>query len=192
MAVFLGVVVLGEIVTLQMYLGILLILVGVGLVGWNPWQSRYSKTSFSNIGAKGILLGVGAGACYGISPLMIKMALNSFSSPLAAVLISFVGAAVVHALFHVKGNKRELLLTMDRGTFWWFSLSGLLVVFAQISRFFALSMAPISVISPLFDISPILVIMLSFIFNRKLEVFNKTVIFSAVIVVIGSLLLVSG
>ncbi len=191
-AVSLGVIVLGEVVTLPMFLGILLIVVGVGFVGWNPWQSRQSKTSFASLGPKGILLGVGAGVCYGVSPLMIKMALNSFSSPIAAVLISFAGAAVVHALLHVKGDKRKLLLNMEKRTFWWFFLSGLLVVFAQLSRFLALSMAPISVISPLFDVGPLMVIGLSFIFNRKLEVFNKSVIIAAIFVIAGTLFLLWG
>jgi drug/metabolite transporter (DMT)-like permease len=191
-AVALGVIVLGEVVTVHMLLGILLIAAGIGIVGWNPLQSRQSKTSFLNIGPKGILIGLGAGACWGISPLMIKMALNSFSAPLAAVFISFIGAAVVHALLHIKGDKRKLLLTMDKRTFWLFSLSGLLVVCAQLSRFFALSTAPISVIAPLFDTTPLMVIGLSYIFNRKLEVFSKSVIVSAVIVVAGSLILLWG
>ncbi len=192
MAVSLGVIVLGEVVTWPMLLGIILIVGGVGLVGWNPWQARQSEASLFRIGPKGILIGLGAGACWGISPLMIKMALNSFSSPIAAVFISFIGAAVVHALLHAKGDKKKLLLTMDKRTFWLFSLTGLLVVFAQLARFFALSMAPISVISPLFDVSPLMVIGLSFMFNRKLEVFSKSVIISAVIVVVGSLLLLWG
>jgi drug/metabolite transporter (DMT)-like permease len=192
MAVALGVIVLGETVTVPMLLGIILVVAGVGLVGWNPWQSRQSKTSFANLGPKGILTGVGAGVCFGVSPLMVKMALNSFSSPIAAVFISFSGAAVLHAILHVKGEKRALLLRMDNRTFWLFSLSGLMIVFAQLSRFFALSMAPISVITPLFDVSPLMVIALSFFFNRKLEVFSKTVIIAAVIVVAGSLLLIYG
>ncbi len=191
-AVALGVVVLGEVVTGQMFLGILLIVAGVGLIGWNPWLPRQDKISFAGLGPKGILLGVAAGASFGVSPLMIKMALNSFSSPIAAVFISFVGAAIVHALIHVKGEKRKLLFTMDRRTFWLFSLTGLLVVFAQLSRFFALSMAPISVISPIFTVSPLMLIMLSFFFNRKLEVFSKSVIIAAVFVVAGSLLLLWG
>ncbi|MFC1968326.1 EamA family transporter [Chloroflexota bacterium] len=188
-AVSLGVVVLGEVVTGKMLLGILLIVAGVLFVGGNPLQSRQSKTSSANMSPKGILLGVGAGVCYGLTPLMIKMALNSYSSPIAALFISFCGASIIHALLNVKGDKRKLLLTIDNRTFWLFSVSGLLVVLAQISRFFALSMAPISIISPLFAVNPLLVIPLSFVFNRKLEVFSKWVIVSAVIVVAGSLLL---
>ncbi|MFC1962934.1 DMT family transporter [Chloroflexota bacterium] len=191
-AVFLGVVVLREVVTGQMLMGILLLVAGVGLIGWNPWQSQQNKTSFASLGPKGILLGVGAGVCFGVSPLMIKIALNSFSSPIAALLIAFVGAAIAHVLLHAKGDKRKLLLTMNRRTFWLFSLSGLLVVFAQLFRFLAFSMAPISVITPIFSVSPLMLIILSFIFNRKLEVFNKSVIVAAVIVVTGALLLLWG
>lgn len=191
MAVTLGVVVLGEVLTGKSLLGILLIVTGVVFLGWTPWQSN-SKTSFAKLGAKGILTGVGAGLCYGVSPLMIKMALNSFSSPIAAVFISFVGAAVVYALSHVKREKKELLLTMDQRTFWMFSLAGLLVVFAQLSRFLALSMAPISVISPLFDVNPLLIIPLSYLFNRKLEIFSKSIIISTIVVAAGSFLLLSG
>jgi drug/metabolite transporter (DMT)-like permease len=192
MAVFLGVVVLGETVTGTMLFGLLLILLGVGLVGWTPWQPRGGKNSFLQIGPKGVLLGIGAGVCYGISPLMIKMALNSYSAPLAAVLITFVGAAAVFAVSSMAGRKRAELFTMEKATFWWFVISGLVVVLAQVSRFLALSMAPISIVSPLFDTSPIMVVILSFFFNRKLEVFSKSIVFSAIVVVIGSLFLIWG
>ncbi|MBM2831229.1 MAG: hypothetical protein HW414_281 [Dehalococcoidia bacterium] len=190
-AVGLGVFVLGEVLTGKALAGILLIVAGVVLVGWNPWQTGKSKTSFGNMSLKGILTGVGAGVCYGISPMMIKMAYSGLSSPIAAAFISFVGAAAVYAFLHARGDKRELLVTMDSRTFWWFTIAGLLVVFAQLARFFALSMAPISVISPLFDVNPIMIVGLSYIFNRKLEVFSKSVIFSTVIVVAGSFLLLS-
>ncbi len=188
-AVSLGVLVLGEVVTGKMLMGILLIVAGVVFLGWNPWQSPESKTSVVNLSIKGILIGVGAGVCYGLSSLMIKMGLNSFSSPLAAVFIAYAGAAVIHALLHIKGDKRNLLLTMDNRTFWFFFLTGLLVVSAHIFSFFALSMAPIVIISPIFSINPLGTIALSFIFNRKLEVFSKSVIISAAAVVVGSFLL---
>ncbi|MDP2744377.1 MAG: EamA family transporter, partial [Dehalococcoidia bacterium] len=90
------------------------------------------------------------------------------------------------------GRKRAELFTMEKATFWWFVISGLVVVLAQMSRFLALSMAPISIVSPLFDTSPIMVIILSFFFNRKLEVFSKSIVFSAIMVVIGSLFLIGG
>ncbi|MFC1962722.1 DMT family transporter [Chloroflexota bacterium] len=190
-AVSLGVFVLGEVVSLPMLLGILLIVAGGGLVG-GTWQPLQSSTSSVSLSPKSILMGVGAGVCMGVSTLMIKVALNSFSSPIAALFISFIGGAIVHVIIHAKGDKRILLLNMDKGTFWLFSLIGLLVVFAQLSRYFALGMSSISVVSPIFSVTPLMVLGLSYIFNRKLEVFSKSVLIAAVIVVIGSLLLLWG
>ena len=44
--------------------------------------------------------------------------------------------------------------------------------------------------SPLFNTSPIFALLLSFVFNRRLEIFSKTVIIGTVMAVAGGILLV--
>jgi len=70
-----------------------------------------------------------------------------------------------------------------------FVLNGLLAGGVNLLRYLALNLSPASVVSPLFSTSPIFLLGLSFLFNRKIEVFGRFVVIGIIAVVIGSVLL---
>jgi uncharacterized membrane protein len=54
----------------------------------------------------------------------------------------------------------------------------------------ALGLAPASVVAPLVSITPVFLLVFSFLFNRKLEIFSRSVIIGTVTVVMGTILLI--
>ncbi len=189
-AVILGLSLLRETLTWELAAGVLLIIGGVTLAGLAPQKSRSSNRMLSGIPRRAILFGLGAGLSWGISPILVKIGLGDSGSPLAGVFISYSAATIVIGALLWNRNKRAALASMKAKTVGLFVSTGLMSSTAQLMRYTALSLAPVSVIAPLFSINPIFVLVLSFIFNRKLEVFNTNIIIGTIIVVIGSLLLI--
>ncbi len=189
-AVTLGISVLGEVVTWQLIVGVLLIILGIMVAGVNPQTLRSGQDLFSGIPRKAFLLGIGAGVAWGLTPVLVKLGLGDSGHPVAGVFISYSAATIVLSTSLWNHNRRAALVGMESRAIGLFGLSGLLSAIAQLFRYIALSIAPVTVVAPLFSISPVFLLILSFLFNRKLEVFHSTVIIGAIAVVAGSILLV--
>ncbi|MFC1902859.1 EamA family transporter [Chloroflexota bacterium] len=189
-SLILGLSILGEPFTWKLLAGVLLIVGGLIVTGLNPQMLCGKQRLFANIPRKAILLGLGAGLAWGISPILVKMGLESSNSPVAGVFIAYSAATIVLGISLWNQDRRATFADMKKGATGFFLLSGLLSSIAQLMKYIALSMAPASLVVPIFSISPIFVVILSFLFNRKLEVFNAPVIIGTIAVVIGSILLV--
>tara|TARA_B100000809_G_C14901830_1_gene446549 strand:- start:182 stop:502 length:321 start_codon:yes stop_codon:yes gene_type:complete len=71
----------------------------------------------------------------------------------------------------------------------WFVLSSLLTFSAQLSRYLALAVAPVTVVVPLMRTVPIFVQVFSFLINRNLEVFSTAVVIGILCTVAGTIFL---
>ncbi len=188
-AVVLGVSMLGEPLSWQLIIGVLLITGGVVATGLNLQTLRGNQSLTSGIPRKAILFGIGTGLAWGISPILIKLGLGESGSPVAGALIAYLAATVVLSISLLNRNRRTALFSMPGRAVAFFCLSGLLSSTAQLMKFIALSMAPASVIAPLFSMSPVFAIVLAFLLNRKLEVFSSTVIMATIAAIVGAILL---
>ena len=189
-AVILGISVLGESFSWQLVVGVLLIIVGLIVTGLNPQMLRSGRKLFSGIPSKAYLLGLGVGLSWGVSPIMMKLGLSDSNSPVAGAFIAMAAAAVVASTLLWKSDKRKTLVGMKKGTLGFFCLAGLLGATSGLMFFVALSFGAASVVTPLFNTTPIFTLFFSYVFNRKLEVFGPTVIIGIIAVVIGSILLI--
>ncbi len=187
---FLGISVLSEQLTWELALGILLIVTGVVVIGLNPQVFRSGHGIPSSIRRKAFLFGIGAGILWGISPILVKLGLQDSASPVAGVFISYSAATITLGISLLSQKRRAIALSMKREAIGFFCLAGLFAGTAQLMKYIALSTAPASVIVPIFSISPVFLLLLSFLFNRKIEVFNPLVITGTIAVVIGSILLI--
>ncbi len=188
--VIFGVSLLNEPLTWNLVAGVLLIVCGIIVMGLNPQMFRSGQGLFSGIPRKAFLLGISVGLCVGISPILVKMGLSGSSSPVVGVFISYTAANVILGLSLVNRDRRVAISNMKIGTIGLFILSGLFVSASQLLRYTALSMAPASRVAPIFAISPVFVLTFSFLFNRKLEVFNAPLIAGTIAVIVGAILLV--
>jgi len=189
-AVSLGIFLLGEPLTWPIVAGVLLIVGGITIAGLGPLRHETGHVLVPSIPRKAIIFGLFAGLSFGISPILVKMGLEGSHYPVAGVFISYSAATIVWSILALNRNRREELLGMQVKTVSTFAVVGLLSSTAQLMRYIALSSAPVSIVAPLFNTSPIFALLLSFVFNRRLEIFSRTVIAGTVLVVAGGLLLV--
>jgi len=182
-----GIAFLGEALTGRLAIGILLTVCGVGIVSLGLKAVTEDKR-FSQLPPKGIYYALLAGFFFGISPVFIKMGLHEPCSPIAALFVAYsaASAALVTRLFSQR--KRDALFSIEGMVFQMFFWSCLLTSTAQILRFIALSLAPVSVVTPLVHTAPVFLLIFSFLFNRKIEVFNSAVVGGVIITLAGAIL----
>jgi drug/metabolite transporter (DMT)-like permease len=189
----LGFFILGEQVTKGMALGSALIIIGPILQVWpkageDSANARESNSS-PRISAKGITAALTTGVCFGVSPLFIKWGLQQGGSALAGTFLSYSSAMVLLGATMVSTVRREAVVHMERRALLWFVLSGLFVALAQLLRYIALKVSPISVAGPLTATSPMFLLLLSFMVNRDMESFRWNVLLGAMLVVAGAAIL---
>ena len=86
-------------------------------------------------------------------------------------------------------ERRDEIVKMERQALLWFTWSGIFVGLATLCRFTAFKYSQISVVGPLTATSPVFLILLSLIINRKVESFRLNVILGGIMVVAGAALL---
>ncbi|MDP2643897.1 MAG: EamA family transporter [Desulfobacterales bacterium] len=189
-AVSLGLFLLNEPVGWKVVVGVLFIIFGITITGLNPKMFDKGARLFSDMPRKALFYGFGTGFFWGISPILIKLGILSGGPPMAGVLVSFLTATLVMALSLFHRQRREELWSMPGKAVLLFAGAGLLSSAANLARFFALSVAPASIVAPLVATAPVFVLILAFLFNRKLEVFSMNVIIGCVTTVMGGILLI--
>ncbi|MBI2831866.1 MAG: DMT family transporter [Chloroflexi bacterium] len=190
--VLLGFLVLGEQMSRNTVTGALLIIIGPALLAWP--QSRKTSNSKQSadsprLSRQGIASALLTSVFFGSSPLLIKWGLAEGGSPLAGTFISYSSAALIFGITMLNQEKKNEIIHMERHAIGWFLLAGVLGGLAQLFRYVALNLSPISIAGPLNGTGPVFLLALSFALNRKTEVFGINVILGAILVVTGAVLL---
>ena len=189
-AVVLGISLLGEPLTWRLVLGVFLLLFGLMITAINPEMLHDRKKILSGIPAKAYLMGLALGIAWGISPVLVKLGLGDSSSPVAGVFISYAAASIALSLFLWNRSSRATINELSFRTTAFFCVGGMFSSTAQLLKYVALSLGAVSMVTPVFSLSPILILLLSFLFNRKLDVFGIQVVIGVFTAVVGTLLLV--
>jgi drug/metabolite transporter (DMT)-like permease len=79
--------------------------------------------------------------------------------------------------------------TMDNRLFKVFIGASLSAFIAQLLRFWALSIAPVTIVNSLQRVGIVFTLGLSYWFNRSLEIFSKRMLFGVAISLVGSVML---
>jgi drug/metabolite transporter (DMT)-like permease len=147
------------------------------------------KSIQSLIGNKGNIwmgyaAGIGAAVAYGASQTVGKHVTSEFATPLVGTAFSLVfGFLYVSVMFH-RHIPNDLRTSPRRG-FLWFGLSGIASASGVTLLYFALSNAPLVVVSPVVAINPLITLTLAHFFLHKLEKITKRTIMGTVLVVLG-------
>ncbi|MFC1961898.1 EamA family transporter [Chloroflexota bacterium] len=187
-SVSLAVTLLGEPLTWELAVGVSLIVFGLAITNFNPLMFKGGRDSPSYIPFKAYLLGLVIGLAWGVSPILIKVGLGNSGTPIAGAFIAHAASTLSFIPLLFEHQKRASLTTMKRGALGYFFAAGLFAATAQILRYTALGLGPASIVAPLFSIAPVFALMLSFLLNRRLEIFNRNVVFGTIIVIIGAVL----
>lgn len=174
--------------------GILLLVLGpvVMVRGLRRGGGRKNpKAGFTPRYAEGIFWGLVCAFGYGTSPLFIRAGLagGGLVDSIAAGLVSYGAATVVvGAIILLPGNIPHVM-RLERTNAKWFAASGLFVFLAQVFRYMALAIAPVSVVVPVQRLSVVFRVVFSWTLNRDHEVIGAPVIVGIAISLLGALAL---
>jgi drug/metabolite transporter (DMT)-like permease len=183
-AVLLAVILLGEHLRLLQLFGIAAIVAGVILMYRGQWQA------FTMRGLWLLVLPLGSSAIRGFVQPVIKLGLERWHSPIAAVVIGYtVSSAVLILAALVQGHTPEQ--NFDRRSALWFAAVGLCNGSAVLSMYVALGCGPVLLVSPLIATYPLVTLLLSFKFWRRERVDAQLIAAVTITVGGGVLLLVT-
>ena len=141
--------------------------------------------------AEGYLWALLSATGYGISPVLVRLALEdkALEASLAGGLISYGAAALVFALILLLPGQWRHVRALDRGAAKWLTISGVCVCFAQMLRYMALALAPVSVVTPIQRLSLVFRLYFSRIINPEHEQFGGRIVAATVVSLLGALAL---
>ena len=194
--------ILGEHLTLLRIMGIGLVVLGPALtydrthhrtpdtIAGAPIE-RSKRTIFQPNYAEGYLFALLSSTGYGISPVLVRLALENktLEAGVAGGLISYAAAAVAFAVVLLLPGQWRHVRALDRGAAKWFAISGVCVCFAQMLRYMALALAPVSVVTPIQRLSLVFRLYFSRIINPQHELFGGRIMAATVVSLLGALAL---
>lgn len=181
----LAVAILNESVTPVRLLGILLVVAGVSVTSLET-AAEASGGTRREAGLM-MLAPVGAAVFYGVEPVFVKLGLRRGTPALVGLAVMAVAAAVAFLGYRWAQGKRGLSVPTGGAGFRWSVAAGVVGAVAYLAYLGALSVAPVVVVLPVFQTTPLLVAALSFVFlTRRLEAVTWRLGAAAAMVVAGA------
>jgi len=194
--------VLDEVLTPLRLVGIALVIIGPALTHVRrrkpPAAANVDETSITDAPrkvpiftpryAEGYLFAIFSAVGYGVSPILIRLGLESkgIGSSLSGGMISYLAATLVFALVLFRPGQLREVLEVKREPAKWFTFSGILVCLSQMFRYMALAIAPVTVVTPIQRLSIVFRLVFSWLLNREHEVFGGRVVVGIVVSLIGA------
>lgn len=185
-ATVLAVVFLDETLTIAHFVGIVCIVGGVVVLSWETASSEPDQ-SLRDVGLS-LSLPVAAAAAVGAEPIFVAIGLAEGTPPLPGVMVMAVTATLgfVAYLVMVRVPVRVPLRSPALG---WYVGAGISSTIALVTYFAALQVAPVVVVVPLLQTTPLVVAVLSALFlPQRLEQVTVSVVAASVVVVLGAIL----
>lgn len=194
-ALGLAIIVLGERLTPLKIIGIVLIVIGPVIAVPTRRDTAARRPTAGEVPFRPKLLegytwAVMSATGYGLSPVLIRLGLSGMhGASFAGGLISYSAATVFFSLFLIPRGRLAHVLSMERRALPWFVNSGFFVFLAQMFRYLALSIAPVTVVSPVQRLSGIFRIIFTTLLNRDYEVINSRLVIGTVVSILGAITL---
>jgi len=204
----LAIVILGETLTPLRALGIALVLLGptFTLREGKPAAHKAEATqdseraaglsiaghpAFRPSYAEGYFWALMSATGYGLSPILVRIGLEGkgLAVSVAGNLVASLAAVTVMALFLLPPRQLRHALAVGREPAKWFTLSGILVAISQLFLYMAMSIAPVTVVSPINRLSILFRLYFSRLLNPKHEVFGGKVVLGTVVSLAGAVVL---
>lgn len=192
---------LGETLTTQKLLGLILIVIGgtqlsrsredarsLGLGSIEGPVEPPSRTQRLLRVRPGIVFPLLAGLAYAASDLVVKEALNRLGHPRFGAMIGMGSALLVWTVATLVAPplRRQLRMGSDFG---WLVVSGVLAGLALINLFTALDVGDVTVVSPITASQPLAVFLFSWILLRKFERLTPAIVLSGCSIVAGTIII---
>ena len=121
----------------------------------------------------------------------MRLALENrgLQASLAGGLISYIAAVAAFALLLLLPGRWRHVRALEPGAAKWFAVSGVCVAFAQMLRYMALTLAPVTVVAPIQRLSIVFRLYLSGIINPDHEMFGGRIVAATLVSLLGALAL---
>ena len=182
-ATAIAVTVLHEQPTLPVYAGTVLIVASV-------WAISLGQSGQTNWRLLDILFPLGAALVSAISQSLRKQGLNILPDPFVAT-VTVTSVTLTLLIIFLLATRRTGQLRMGPESFRFFFIAALMAISAQISNFIALSRADVSVIIPLLNTTPFFTVLFSALFLRRMETITPRIVFGAILMVAGVVIITS-
>jgi drug/metabolite transporter (DMT)-like permease len=184
----LGILFLGEPLTIYLILALVLVFGGIILISRTGNSGTKQPGMPEGSRVRGVLTTLGAALCWGISPALVKVGLQEVNSPILATFISYAAASIVVGILLLHPDNNDKLRHLERPSLIPIVIAAVFNATAHLLRYIALAHSPVSLVAPLINsINGLLVFPLSFLINRKIETFNLRIILGAIAVIGGVL-----
>ncbi len=186
-AMFLGVVFLGEKLTVLLAAGAVLVVGGCVLVALSRVRGAVAQTWTRH--AAGIGLALGSAFAMALSAALTRVVVHEFPSPLGANFYASL-IALPSFLPVIAGRPLRSVAHWSSRHWWYTWLVGLVSAIGTTCGYFALRHAPVVVVQPIAQARPLFVLLISWIFLQAHESVGWRIAAGAVAIVAGTALLV--
>lgn len=138
----------------------------------------------------GYVYGVLTALCFGLSPILIKEGYVNLDSPVIGLSSGIASATLLFVLYLLPLRGWGDLLTMNRRALLFLTLSGLFVILGTIAKWLALQQAPVVLVIPLIQTTPLFTILFSLLFFRGSERITARVWWGGLLIAAGGVLVV--
>jgi drug/metabolite transporter (DMT)-like permease len=128
---------------------------------------------------------------YGLSPVLVRMGLENqgIGVAFAGGLVAYIAATAVFSVVLLWPGQWKHVWSTDREAAKWFTFSGFLVFCSHMFLYMAMSVAPVTVVSPINRLSILFRLFFSRLLNPQHEIFGGAVILATVVSMAGAVLL---
>lgn len=181
---FLAVLFLNEVLFLQDWLGILLVVAGVIFVEASSRNINGGKVSFRHH----LIFPILGGLTLGVGSIIRKYALDISDLPIFGVAVAYAFSLLPYILMLTFSNstRKSISLKRDVRLFW---TAGIGQAISWILTFYALSYTQVSVATPLFSTEPIFVVFFAYLYLRGLERMSHKILLSIILTMLGIVLI---
>jgi drug/metabolite transporter (DMT)-like permease len=182
----LAVLLLNEILSLENWVGILCIVLGVVFVEMSSREINSGDKS----ARKNLIFPILGGLTLGISSIIRKYALDVYNAPVLGVAVAYTFSFLPYLLILMlsASTRKELSLKRDFRFFW---IAGIGQALSWIFSFYSLSYEEVSIITPLLSVEPLFVAFFAYLYLREVERVSPKLVASIILTVFGVVLVIA-
>jgi drug/metabolite transporter (DMT)-like permease len=184
-ASIIAILLLGEVLSAENWIGLLCIVVGVIFIG------RYinnDNTQTNGASRKGVVVSTLGAFALASGQIVRKEGINIYNQPLLGTAIGYSTSLMVYlVIMGLSGETRSRKYSRkDLQMFW---KPGIGIAVGWLLSFFALSQEMVSIVVPILQVELLFILLFAYIFLRKLEKFSFKVVASAFLIITGVIVL---
>src|SRR4030042_2962952 len=183
-AVSMALIFLDEPLTLFLVVGIMSVLTGIVLLGFETGQNR-NANAHRTFKLRYLFYPLAAACLFGVSVFLRKLGLTVVNSPLLGAVVTSGTSWCVFALFTMKRGHMKGVFEVKRRSLVYFFIAGGFNCMTWLALFQALSIGRVSIVSPIAGCYSLITLLLSGAFLRDAERITAIIVFATFLIVGG-------